>query len=98
MAIIEAMAMGKPVVATRAGGNPELIEDEETGLLIERNPQALANALLSILSDTDRRRRMGNAARDRASSRFSARVMAQNVESLYEEMVGRRPASLAYAS
>jgi len=62
MAIIEAMAMGKPVVATRAGGNPELIQDEETGLLIERNPQALASALHSILSDADRRRRMGDAA------------------------------------
>jgi glycosyltransferase involved in cell wall biosynthesis len=98
MAIIEAMAMGKPVVATRAGGNPELIEDEETGLLIERNPQALANALQSILSDADRRHRMGDAARDRASSRFSARVMAQNVESLYEDMLGRRSFTPAYAS
>jgi hypothetical protein len=41
---------------------------------------------------------MGDAARDRASSRFSARVMAQNVESLYEDMLGRRSFTPAYAS
>jgi glycosyltransferase involved in cell wall biosynthesis len=91
MAIIEAMAMGRPVVATRAGGNPELIEHEETGLLIERTPEALAHALNSVLGDADRRSRMGNAARIRAEERFSAPVMASHVERLYEEILGCGP-------
>lgn len=90
MAIIEAMAMGKPVVATRAGGNPELVQDHETGLLIERTPEALATALCEILRDAQRRRRMGEAARQRAETRFSAAVMAQNIESLYAELLRGR--------
>lgn len=91
MAIIEAMAMGKPVVATQAGGNAELVLNDQTGLLIDRNPPALATALVSILGDADRKRSMGEAARCRAEERFSARVMTRNVESLYEEMLGQSP-------
>ncbi|HZP83322.1 MAG TPA: glycosyltransferase family 4 protein [Chthonomonadaceae bacterium] len=87
MAIIEAMAMGKPVVATRAGGNPELIADQETGLLIERTPEALALALVALLSDAGRRRQMGAAARQRAVTRFSAGVMACQIEHLYQELL-----------
>jgi glycosyltransferase involved in cell wall biosynthesis len=87
MSIIEAMAMGKPVIATRAGGNPELVQDHETGLLIERTPDALADALISLLADADRRRQMGHAARKRAASHFSADVMVDQIESLYQELV-----------
>ncbi len=86
MSIIEAMAMGKPVVATRAGGNPELIADNETGVLIERSPEALADALISLLSNPSRRAAMGLAARRRAESHFSADVMVDNIESLYREL------------
>lgn len=86
MSIIEAMAMGKPVVATRAGGNPELVADGQTGLLIERNPDALADALISLLSDSSRRAAMGTAARRRAESQFSANVMVERIESLYREL------------
>ena len=91
MAIIEAMMLGKPVVATRAGGNPELIQDGETGLLIERNPDALANALIRILSDPLHKLQMGEAARQRAMSRFSASVMVNQIEALYKEMIETRP-------
>lgn len=87
MVIIEAMALGKPVVATRAGGIPEIVQDHETGLLIERTPEALADALISILSDTPRRHRMGAAARHRAETRFAASVMVQQVEDLYRNLV-----------
>ena len=88
MAIIEAMAVGKPVVATRAGGNPELVQDGETGLLIERTPQALAGALISMLEDGQSRKRMGDAARQVAKTRFSASVMVGQIEALYNELVG----------
>ncbi len=87
MSIIEAMALSKPVVATRAGGNPELVKDRETGLLIERNPHALAQGLIYVLEDAERKQRMGEAARCCAEARFSARVMVQQIESLYQEMV-----------
>jgi glycosyltransferase involved in cell wall biosynthesis len=88
MAIIEAMAVGKPVVATRAGGNPELVQDGETGLLIERTPEALADALISILEDAQCRKRMGEAAYQVAKTRFSASVMVSQIEALYNDLVG----------
>jgi glycosyltransferase involved in cell wall biosynthesis len=87
MSIIEAMALGKPVVATRAGGNPELVQDRETGLLIERTPEALAQALLLILADAQQRKQMGEAARRRAETRFSAAVMTKQIECLYQELL-----------
>lgn len=90
MAIIEAMAMGKPVIATRAGGNPELINDHETGMLIERNPDALADAIITLLNDTTIRNRMGSAARKSAETRFSAKIMVDNIESLYHTILGER--------
>jgi glycosyltransferase involved in cell wall biosynthesis len=91
MSIIEAMAMGKPVVATRAGGNPELVEDQETGLLIERNPSALAEGLVAVLSDAARRTRMGEAALLRARTHFTASVMTSHIERLYQEILERPP-------
>lgn len=89
MSIIEAMAMGKPVVATRAGGNPELVEHGVTGLLIDRNPESLATALIDTLSDAGRLQTMGNAAQKRARERFSASVMVDNIERLYTEILNK---------
>lgn len=89
MVIIEAMAMGKPVVATRAGGNLELVDDGVTGLLVERAPDAVAEATVRILQDLPGRDRMGVAARTRAEERFSARAMAQNMEALYQRVLNR---------
>jgi glycosyltransferase involved in cell wall biosynthesis len=86
MSIIEAMALGKPVIATRAGGNPELILDGETGLLIERTPEALASAIVSVLADQECKHRMGEAARARAETRFSANVMVDHIEALYRQV------------
>ncbi len=90
MAIIEAMAMGKPVIATRAGGNLELIHDQQTGILAERTPEAFAEAIIALLRDPDRRAQMGNAGQERALSLFSAQTMAQNMERLYQRIVGNR--------
>jgi len=95
MAIIEAMAVGKPVVATRAGGNPELVQDGETGLLIERTPEALAEALVEILADTSRRRRMGEAALQVAKARFASSVTAHQIEELYSRLVNSTAAQLS---
>jgi glycosyltransferase involved in cell wall biosynthesis len=87
MAIIEAMAMGKPVVATRTGGNPELVEDCKTGLLVERTPEALATAITSLLQDPSARSRMGQSGQIRARSLFTAQAMVQSIEALYQQVV-----------
>jgi glycosyltransferase involved in cell wall biosynthesis len=69
---IEAMASGVPVVATRDGPLPELVEDGRSGLLVERsNVQALADAILRLLSNPDERDAMAQAAFERASTMFS---------------------------
>jgi len=68
----EAMAFEKPVVATRIGGIPEVVEDGVTGLLVPaRNPEALSRALLQLLEDPALRRRMGSAGRRRVERNFS---------------------------
>jgi glycosyltransferase involved in cell wall biosynthesis len=90
LAIIEAMAMGKPVVATRAGGNLELINHGRSGLLVDRRPEPLADAICELLNDPERRAAMGRAANERANEMFTAEVMAKNMESLYIRVLDQR--------
>jgi spore coat protein SA len=71
MSLVEAMACGVPVVATRVGGMPEIVADGETGFLIDpNNPDALASALERLLTDESLRRTLGAAARRAAVARF----------------------------
>jgi len=88
MAIIEAMTIGKPVIATRAGGNPELILDGETGILVERTPDDVARAVKRLCLDDGLRQRMGHAARERAQAMFSADAMAAGMEDAYRQILG----------
>jgi glycosyltransferase involved in cell wall biosynthesis len=90
MAIIEAMTLGKPVVATRAGGNVELVEDGVTGLLVERSAAELAPAVVRLLSDVEERRRMGEAAAARAAHLFTARTMVTQMESVYQRVISHQ--------
>jgi glycosyltransferase involved in cell wall biosynthesis len=77
-AILEAMAMGLPVVATRVGGIPELVADGTTGLLVEPgNPASLADALVALLTDETRRRSMGEKGRERVLSRHNIQSEVQ---------------------
>ena len=90
LAILEAMAAGKPVVATDIAGVREAVVDGETGLLVPYgDPHALAEALLNLLSDRERSRAMGAAGRKRVETLFSARVMGQRYERLYEGLIGK---------
>jgi glycosyltransferase involved in cell wall biosynthesis len=88
IAIVEAMAAGRPVVATAVGGIPEIILSGETGLLVPPgDPIALAAAMQQLLSHPERARSMGEQGRERARDRFSIQSMVRRHEELYEACV-----------
>jgi glycosyltransferase involved in cell wall biosynthesis len=90
-ALVEAMAAGKPVVGTRVGGIPEIIESGITGLLVTPgSPDELAQAMIKILQDPDLARRMGAAGRERARTRFSPGRYVTEIQKIYEELVRER--------
>jgi L-malate glycosyltransferase len=82
--ILEYMAAGVPTVARRVGGNPELVADGESGLLVgEDGALGLATAVLSLLRDPSLRAKIGRQARARAQARFSVEACAQQHEFCY---------------
>ena len=86
--IIEGMAAGKPVVATRGGGVPEIVEDGRTGILVPMgDSQAMAKAICQILSDPAEAKEMGTRARQRVAEHFTLQQTARRVEAVYEEML-----------
>lgn len=88
MAILEAMAAGRPVVATRVGGVPEAVVDGVTGFLVPpRDPAALAEAIACLLRDHDLRRVMAQAARERVAQYFSVERMVEQTQNLYEQLL-----------
>jgi len=91
MALLEAMAMAKPVVATEVGGIPEIVIDGVTGLLVPpRDPDALAEAIIALLQDRERAEAMGQAGRERVEKYFTVERMVQKTEALYEELIGEK--------
>jgi glycosyltransferase involved in cell wall biosynthesis len=87
--VMEAFAMGTPVVATAVGELPTVIEDGVDGLLVPPGrPELLAAALRRLLEDSDLRARLGAAARD-AGTRFDVRRASADVEAVYTELVRR---------
>ena len=91
LVLIEAMARGVPVVATRAGGVPEIVEHGVHGLLVPpRDPEALAEALRAILGDGRTRDRMGGAGRERAARSFTVAREAAQIEAVYRAVLARR--------
>src|SRR5262249_47460102 len=91
LTLLEAMAAGVPIVATRVGGTPEVVDHGVTGLLVPPgHPAALAAAMLTVLNDRSLAQRMGAAARARAERYFSVRHMTASYEALYEAAVARR--------
>lgn len=94
-AILEAMAVGKPVVAASVGGNPEAVVDRETGLLVPPcDGAALADATIWLLRRPEEARAMGHAGRQRVERRFGVERMLREYERLYEQLVARSAGGL----
>jgi glycosyltransferase involved in cell wall biosynthesis len=88
---IEALAVGKPVVAAAHGGLPEIVRDRTTGLLVRPNdPAALAKALRELADDPSRRAAMGEAAAADVRERFGLERMLDEVEGVYATLGVRR--------
>lgn len=88
-AVMEAMAAGRPVVATRTGGTEELVTDEETGFLVPSgDAAALADRVGRLSSDAGLRAEMGRSGRARIEAAFSVETMVSRTMSLYDEVLG----------
>jgi len=85
--LLDAMAAGKPIVATTAGGIPEVVKDGQTGYLVPpRDHREMADAIVKLLNDGALRRRMGEAGLALANARFSAERMVQETSVVYERV------------
>ncbi|MBK6941399.1 MAG: glycosyltransferase [Planctomycetes bacterium] len=90
----EALAMGKAVVCTKTDGNPELIEDGVTGILVQkRKPEVMARAIETLLADPALRARLGAAGRQRVLERMTLAVRVPRVEQIYREVLAERLAA-----
>ncbi|HEY7030765.1 MAG TPA: glycosyltransferase family 4 protein [Thermomicrobiales bacterium] len=88
--LIEAMASGRPVVASRIGGIPDVVDDEQTGLLVPpADPRALRDAIARLLSDCELRRRMGQEATRRVD-RFREATVVPRIEQIYQDAIASR--------
>jgi glycosyltransferase involved in cell wall biosynthesis len=88
--LIEAMALGRPLIAPREGGPVEVVVDGETGLLVTpRDPAALAEAIVALVGDEPRRLAMGRAARERIDHVFDIRHHVRAIEAVFEETLHR---------
>jgi len=87
--LVEAMAAGLPIVASDAGGIPDLVQDGKNGILFPPgDAQALADGILSLIRRPDEARRMGNAGRQ-MSRHFSVEAMVAKIEQLYDGLAGK---------
>ena len=89
LTLLEAMAVGIPVVTTSVGGNPEIVLDGQTGRLAPASdPPALARAIVDLCAERDLWSAMGTIGRQRVEQNFEIRNMIRNYEMLYEEQLG----------
>ncbi|MFL5965075.1 MAG: glycosyltransferase family 4 protein [Gaiellaceae bacterium] len=94
VSVIEALAAGTPVVATRVGGVPDVVRDGEDGFLVDPgDTSALAERLTQLATDAPLRERVGAAARDRVFSRYAVDRLVDDVDRLYRSLLQATPAS-----
>jgi glycosyltransferase involved in cell wall biosynthesis len=98
LAAAESMAAGVPVIASNIGALPEIVDDKVTGLLVAPgDAHALAEALLALTSDPERRRAMGRGARGKAEQQFDSRKQNQEVADILLSRVARKKSLVAAA-
>ena len=86
--LLEAMASGKPVVATNVGGIPEVVESSNCGILVDPwDEYALAEAIFSLLEDESLRNELGRNGRKAVENRYSWDIIAEKIERVYQEIV-----------
>lgn len=91
--VLEAMSAGRSVIASDVGGCCELIEPERTGLLVPpQDPQALAEKIVWLLGEPQRREVLGQAARQRAEADFDIRAVVKRFEAIYDELLEQKRA------
>ncbi len=89
-AVLEAMACGLPVIATAVGGNPEMVDPGQTGLLVPAcAPEQLAEAMLQLLADPVRSREWGVLGRQRILQRYTLAAMVERFDQLYGDLCNR---------
>ena len=89
MTILEAMAASRPVIATRVGAIPTVIQDGETGLLVDPGDvNGLRDALTRLLTDSDLCRNIGSAGHDWVSRNYTSAAMALKYRQMYDEVLG----------
>ncbi len=87
IAVLEAMSMGKPIIASRVGGIPEMVTSGKEGLLVEPgNSFQLGEAIIHLISDSSLRRRYGRNARRKVETEFTWQKIAQQTLNLYEDL------------
>jgi glycosyltransferase involved in cell wall biosynthesis len=95
--LLDAMACGRPIVATTAGGIPEIVDDGVTGVLVPpRDAPALAAAIVRALRDAPLRERMGRAGFDRVNDRFTVERMVEQTRAVYHKIVAAQVRSIKY--
>lgn len=99
-ALLEAAAMGKPVIATDAVGCREAVDDEKTGLLVPvRDANALGNAMIRLIDDPDLRHRLGGAGREKMAREFDERAVVEEIVARYGMVpAAARPPSIGRAA
>lgn len=99
LSVLEAMALSRPVVASKVGGIPEMIEDGVTGLLVPPNDcNALAGAIIRLLTDHPLADMIAKRAHDMVHDRFCIELMVNSIESIYDEAAARLRQSEGVAS
>lgn len=89
LAVIEAMARSKAVIASRAGALPEVVRDKQTGLLVDLRPDSIAEALSLLLDDRELREDMGRRGRRLVEQKFTLDQMVDRFENIYGRAAGR---------
>jgi len=91
LSVLEAMAAGKPVIATNVGGVSEVVQDQRTGFVVPpKDPETMANRILQVMADRAMAERLGRAGREKVERDFSLDTMTQQYEALYEEALLER--------